>query len=449
MRRERALDLGSAAVAFALKLVASIAIVELAGFRQVSDDDYARTVIAQTFAHTPKLDPSGSSWLPFPFWLTGSVMLAFGRSIEVARMVAYLASAGATAAFFSTLRAVGLTRGWALAATVFASFGAWNLWLGAAPVPEGFAAPMMAIGILSLLLPRPPLWGALALFVAALSRYEAWPLCAVFAVVAVVRLRTAPSRSGSPRDEAWRDTRALAAIVIVVAGPLLWLAWNHHAHGSALHFVERVTRYRRMIGAAAVPMTEKLVVVPAAWLRAFPESLPLFLVYAIALAKDVRRHVPVLASIVILVTFLTAGEVSDGAPTHHPERALVTLTWLASALAAFGLERAIRDGFAPLRRAAKLGVALAGLIVVLRIPLALDGYPGQGDADRRAQVERGRSLRNEGAKGLVVVPCAYEHFALVAAFGAPERAIIEPPALAPSTEGLRVTETCPKVEVRR
>jgi hypothetical protein len=33
----------------------------------VSDDDYARVVIAQRLSLA--LDPSGTSWLPFPFWL--------------------------------------------------------------------------------------------------------------------------------------------------------------------------------------------------------------------------------------------------------------------------------------------------------------------------------------------------------------------------------------------
>ncbi len=45
------------------------AFVRRCGFEQVSDDDYARTVIAQLFAHSPRWDPSGTSWLPLPFWI--------------------------------------------------------------------------------------------------------------------------------------------------------------------------------------------------------------------------------------------------------------------------------------------------------------------------------------------------------------------------------------------
>ena len=65
------------AVALALKTVALRSSACLRdGFPiAVSDDDYARVVIAEQWAHAPKLDPSGTSWLPLPLWLNGSAML--------------------------------------------------------------------------------------------------------------------------------------------------------------------------------------------------------------------------------------------------------------------------------------------------------------------------------------------------------------------------------------
>ena len=42
------------------------------GFSHVSDDDYARVVIAERFAHAPHLDPSATSWLAATaFWMRG------------------------------------------------------------------------------------------------------------------------------------------------------------------------------------------------------------------------------------------------------------------------------------------------------------------------------------------------------------------------------------------
>jgi hypothetical protein len=41
--------------------------------------------------------------------------------------------------------------------------------------------------------------------------------------------------------------------------------------------------------------------------------------------------------------------------------------------------------------------------------------------DRHAQIARGVELRESRPDGFTVTPCAFEHFALVAAYGAPER----------------------------
>ena len=82
--RERAWDVG---LLFAGKGLIGAWVLSR-GFSHVSDDDYARVAIAELFAHAPTLDPSGTSWLPFPFWLTGAAMMAFGRSLGTASVVA-------------------------------------------------------------------------------------------------------------------------------------------------------------------------------------------------------------------------------------------------------------------------------------------------------------------------------------------------------------------------
>ncbi|MBL9111338.1 MAG: hypothetical protein JNM74_18780, partial [Myxococcales bacterium] len=56
------------------------------GFRAISDDDYARVVIAERWVAAPTVDPSGTSWLPLPFHVMGVAMAAFGRSLAVARV---------------------------------------------------------------------------------------------------------------------------------------------------------------------------------------------------------------------------------------------------------------------------------------------------------------------------------------------------------------------------
>jgi len=73
----------AALVALSRALVSALCL--LGGFRAISDDDYSRVVLAARFADTPSLDPSGTSWLPLPFWFYGALMALLGDSLGVAR----------------------------------------------------------------------------------------------------------------------------------------------------------------------------------------------------------------------------------------------------------------------------------------------------------------------------------------------------------------------------
>lgn len=431
-------DAAIAALLACAKIGASIALVSAFGFRQISDDDYARTVIAESFAHAPKLDPSGTSWLPFPFWLTGTAMAAFGRSLGVARAVGYAASGLGAAIFFVALRRAGAARGLAAAATLVASLTAWSLWLGAAPVPEGFTGPLMAAAMLGLVHDDGDARGArvmpaLLAAVCALSRYEAWPLAATVSVCALLAARRVWPAANA--------RRALAIAALAAAGPLAWMAWNRIDHGSALHFVARVTRYRHAIGAAGAPLGDKLVLYPAAFVRGFPEAVVAGLLGAAAVVRAPRRFVSAAIAAALVFGFLVAGELGEGAPTHHPERALVWAAWLAIGFGAI-VAGAARERAAPYRWAVFGACFGAAALIVLRAGTALHDYPGRGDADRAAQIARGEALRAAGARDLVVTPCAYEHFALMAAYGAPEAFRIVPKAPGATTP---VTPECPTI----
>jgi hypothetical protein len=69
--------------------------------------------------------------------------------------------------------------------------------------------------------------------------------------------------------------------------------------------------------------------------------------------------------------------------------------------------------------------------------------PGETDAERRdAQIARGLEMRGRNVGAVEITPCAFEHFALLAAWGAPERATIR------ARTGAPVTGDCPRVEER-
>jgi hypothetical protein len=409
------------------------------GFEQVSDDDYARTVIAQLFAHAPRWDPSGTSWLPLPFWIAGGAMWLMGRSLPTARGIAAVLGAASAAAPYAAMRATGLSRVAALTATGVAMALPWNAWLAVAPVPEGWAGAVGAAGMIAMACDAARPWCAVALLAASLSRYEAWPACAVLAAACAAGALRARAR-GSSADA----LRHVAWAAIAIAGPLAWMAWNAHAHGSPTHFVARVTAFRRAIGAANVPLRDKLLDYPRAFVLETPEVAVLALVGAAGLcaARDLRRRWgwPAIAAAAV-IAFLVVGDVRDGAPTHHPERALSMTWWLFAAMGVDAIATALRALASPGRRAAAVAAGAGAIVWCATLPARWRGVPGATDAERRdAQIAVGLDLRARHVDAIDVTPCAYEHFAMLAAWGEPERARIHPPMHTP------VTPACPLVQ---
>ncbi|MCL2450798.1 MAG: hypothetical protein FWD17_17790 [Polyangiaceae bacterium] len=431
-RRAHAVD---AAVLVATKALLGAYVLLGCGFEQVSDDDYARTVIAELFAHAPRLDPSGTSWLPLPFWIAGSLMAIVGRSLTVARAVAVILGAASVVAPYAAMRAAGVARWTSVVATAVAMALPWNAWLGVAPVPEGWAGALGAAGAMAMAAPGARPLAALALLAASLSRYEAWPACAVLAVACALSSARA---ARSNQKKAARMQAACAALAL--AGPAAWMAWNAHAHGSATHFVTRVTAFRRAIGAADVPLAEKLLDYPHALVVETPDVALLALAGLAGLAASRglwRRWAwPAIASAAVLA-FLIAGDVRDGAPTHHPERALSIVWWTLAAMGIDAGSAALRN-MAPLLRPA---VAALGLVWCATLVLRYRGVPGATEAERRdTQIALGLELRARHIAAVEVTPCAYEHFAVLAAWGAPERAVVHPPSHA------QLTPACPRLE---
>jgi hypothetical protein len=409
-----------------------------AGFTHVSDDDYARVVIAQQFAHHPRLDPSGTSWLPFPFWLVGGAMRLFGATLWTAEWIAALLGILGVALPYLAMRAVGCGRATALVAIGVSLALPWSAWLGVATVPEAMTACLVSAAVIAVAEPRARVAGGVLLFAAALSRYEAWPACVVFAATCVWHAR----------HEEGSRAPSLVAASLAVLGPLAWMAWNAHAHGDPFHFVARVTSYRKAIGAADIPLSEKLLTFPRALAASSPALVGLALASSLALPLDPtlrRRWLPALVGAAAILVFLVYGDARDGAPTHHPERAVLPILWILVPFAA-DATRAVARRVAwarPMREMWVFGAALAGALAwAATLPEALRAFPGDGPGEGRdVQLSQGARLAAQGERAaLVVTPCAYEHFALIAAAGHPERFTILPPTHE------RVTGKCPRVE---
>lgn len=305
----------------ALKLAAAGALLAT-GFQGISDDDFARVVIAQELVHAPKLDPSGTSWLPFPFWVTGAVMAVLGATLAVAKLVAVALGVASVLAIRVAAEWLTRDRASAFAGAALCAVIPWSVRLGVSPVPELPAAACAFVALASLApgaSERQRLWGGGALLAATLSRYEPWFVALGF--TAVLALNSLRERRVPP-------LRAVA-VLVALAGPVAWSVWNHHAHGYALHYLDRVAAYRQAVdqGELAGRAFDYVFAV----FRAEPELL---LVAAYLFVRErlgpkgtspLARFATPAAVLAFVFVTLTASSVKGGAPTHHAERALLVV----------------------------------------------------------------------------------------------------------------------------
>ena len=140
---------------------------------------------------------SGTSWLPAPFWVYGSVFSLFGGGLGVARTTALVLAVFSVLCVWLAARWLGADRRGALVAGLVACALPWSMWVGAAALPEAPTAGLLVLAMASL--SRPDLLGRSlgsgALFFAGFSRYEAWPVAVVFGVLTAVDAR----RRNTPR----------------------------------------------------------------------------------------------------------------------------------------------------------------------------------------------------------------------------------------------------------
>jgi hypothetical protein len=416
---------GRHVAAVALAKAAAAGAVLASGFRAVSDDDFARVVIAEQWARAPRWDASGTSWLPAPFWLVGAALAAFGRGLGAARAAAVALGIAAALLVYTAARWLGEPRDAAAAGAVVAAVFPWSARLGVATVPE---LPAAALTLLAMAALAPQedagvrgtrrLLGAAALVAATLSRYEAWPVAILFAAVCLVD--AVRERSG----------RAGLAAGLALLGPAAWVAWNRVAHHDALHFVARVTAYRHALGGPEEGAAARLLAYPLAMAREEPEIVALLVAAAAlvaarggraALREGLSRYARPAAIVAAQIAALSLAMVRDGAPTHHPERAVLAALLLVAVAAGALATRALRGGgLASGARAALLLGAVALAAKVARPATPREGFAARGDEEAAGRAAA--TLARPGEPVLVEV-ADYGYLAVTAALGRPEDAV--------------------------
>ena len=374
------------------------------GFRAVSDDDYSRVTIAAHFAHHPALDPSGTSWLPLPFWLYGVPMAVFGDSLLTARAVALVLGALSAVGVWASARWLGLSERGALWAALGAVVLPYGAWLSAATVPEAPTAALLLLGVVSLVRSdgRIRLLGGLALGAACFCRYESWAPALIFGLI------TAWDAKRQRRRELWLAA-ALATLPIA-----LWLLHGVVRHGDALFFVTRVKQYRAALGGETHGAGAALLQTLLSLVRFEPE---LFLVTAVALGLSLRGRSPFSAAawrpvvaLGALVVLLIAADASGGSATHHPERSLLPVFWFFALVSAgLMLDLASRS------KRPELIALMLPLSLVFGLPLRPDVR--NTFVDRREEERIGRLLRGAGATRVLIDTDDFGFFAVQAALG--------------------------------
>ncbi len=366
------------------KLAASVFVLAT-GFRALSDDDYARTVIAQQFAVAPSLDPTGTSWLPFPFWLTGTVMAVAGPDLLVGRVLAFALGIGGAVLVFVAARWMGVERRGALLGACLAAVFPYSAWLGVAALPESWTAALVVLAAASTVsdVPGRKVLGAVAILVATLCRYETWPVAAGIAAFG-----------------AWdflkhRRVSGAAAAALAVAGPLAWMLHGLAHHDDALFFVQRVADYRRAVGADTAGLLARIVGFPMRFVRFEPELVLALVLAVVAHQKlgagaELRRFARPAALFVLMLVVLVVAESRGGAPTHHNERALLA-AWLLGTLV---LGQAIAAGHARFSVSSRRRWAAGLLAVALFGALAIRPFNRRDSfIDRAAEIDVGRAAR--------------------------------------------------------
>lgn len=381
-------------------------LVRSVGPLAVSDDDFARVVIAQGFALEPRWDPSGTSWLPVPFYFDGAATSLLGQDLGGARASAIARTGIGTLLLFGAGRLLGLTGLTATLCALFPLLLPTTRVFTIATVPEYFTACLATFASVALRRKIEPermfSWaGVGCLGLATLSRYETWP----FALTIAITLFWSRRREDRIRG------------ILCLLGPFLWLCHGALRHGSSLFFVDRVRSYKIALGGDTRTQVETLISYISALWKHEPLLLAIVLIAILSQTKSVRR-----AGLLLLtpalgqLTFLSLADMTSSAPTHHPERAVMVFWTTLPLLFAWSLEQRLRSSRQSWLPAVAL-IAAAGLNFF--VPRAAPDYVQRGDEERVGQALR--NLQRGIPERTLIASLDFSYLATMAAAGHPDR----------------------------
>ncbi len=346
-------------------------------------------------------------------------MSIFGATLAKARLVAFsLGLLGALGVWLAG-RWLGLSRNASLLGGIIACCIPYSAWLGVATTPDYFNAVLILLACCSLARRHFTVraLGAGAIIIAALSRYESWPVAVAFAGFVTLDAYRNKNR--------WLGVLAL----LVLAAPASWMMHGLQQHHDALFFLKRVASYRRALGLVESGALARVFATPVHLFRDVPELWAIagftIIVSLLRRARPFRqRWVKPSIALSCIVVFLSIGDWRDGAATHHVGRTLLPL-WFFVALLVARLFLVQLTGASSLRKTFNIITLLAvygfSFFVLRPTWTTVDGF-----CPRLEETAIGSVASAKVAKGerMLVDTKDYGYFAVEAAFARPSDIVI-------------------------
>ncbi|MCA9973547.1 MAG: hypothetical protein KC425_25205, partial [Anaerolineales bacterium] len=315
---------------FALLLLKTVSQVLLYrhGLLSLSADEYARGIVAATWAANPRIDLLAdlqAVWLPLEKYLNGLALIVWPDVILAPRLTVFLASCVTLVMFFLLTRRLFADFAIAALSTLLVALLPWFAWLSGTPMLEMYFFACFFAGLFFLVVWLQEerraawLWAGACFLLASGFHVQSWPL------INLVNLLTLPFLWRFARQRAWR--RALRLLGFYLLGNALILGFTlleFALTGELFAFLSSHTAYSLWYyGGYDVPPLEKFLYYPRQivdnahagyWL-----GLPIALLF---LWRDPNRGwklLPLALTAVSLLLF-SSMNVLSGPPSAAPAR---------------------------------------------------------------------------------------------------------------------------------
>jgi hypothetical protein len=214
--------------------------------------------------------------------------------------------------------------------------------------------------------------------------------------------------------------------LLAVSFPVIWLVHGAVNHESALFFVTRVVEYKEAYGDGG-SLADALFVYPRALITSEPEVSAAFLSSIVLLnwphPSRFTPRFPKRAAFVFLAVLglLIVGAARGGAPTHHPERALLSC-WLFFPVAVASLMSQSRN-----QKTARMLFAIPFMAAALGNTARIFGVIGSPEfPDRKTEERIGAYIRDhlDATERVALSLPDYGYLSVMAAGENPARFVI-------------------------